>query len=85
MYLPSSHICWRASTRPVSLDFSDAARTKWLGLEIKRYVTTDDNRAQVEFIARYKIGGQSAVRLHEISDFIFDDGRWFYVSGIFPA
>lgn len=76
---------WHASTRPVSLDFSDAAKTKWLGLEIKRYVTTDDNRAQVEFVARYKIGGQSAVRLHEISDFIFDDGRWFYVSGIFPA
>jgi len=75
---------WHASTRPASLDFSDDGKTKWLGLEIKRYNLVDSARAQVEFVARYKIGGQSAVRLHEISDFVFEDGRWFYVSGVFP-
>lgn len=75
---------WHESTRPPSLDFSDIAKTKWLGLEIKRHVIIDDHLAQVEFIARYKTGGQSAVRLHEISDFILEDGKWFYVSGVFP-
>lgn len=76
---------WHASTRPTSLDFSDTAKTKWLGLEIKRHLKIDDRHAQVEFVARYKTGGQSAVRLHEISDFVLEEGRWFYVSGVFPA
>lgn len=76
---------WHESTRPASLDFSDAAKTKWLGLEIRRNSVIDSNHAQVEFIARCKTGGQSAVRLHEISDFVLEYGRWFYVSGIFPA
>lgn len=76
---------WHHSTRPASLDFSDAAQTKWLGLEIKRHIIIDDDHAQVEFIARYKTGGQSAIRLHEISDFVREDGKWFYVSGVFPA
>ena len=76
---------WHVSTRPTSLDFSDTGKTKWLGLEIKRHRVIDTNNAQVEFIARYKIGGLPAVRLHEISDFILEDGRWFYVSGAFPA
>jgi SEC-C motif-containing protein len=75
---------WHAGTRPTSLDFSDAAKTKWLGLEIKHHGTLDANHAQVEFVARYKTGGRSAVRLHEISDFVFEDGKWFYVSGAFP-
>jgi len=75
---------WHASTRPDSLDFSDAGKTKWLGLEIKRHTVIDANHAQVEFVARYKTGGQSAVRLHEVSDFIFEQGRWFYLSGVFP-
>jgi SEC-C motif domain protein len=76
---------WHASTRPALLDFSEAGKTKWLGLEIKRHEHIDENRAQVEFVARYKTGGLPAVRLHEVSDFIFEDGRWFYVSGTFPT
>ena len=76
---------WHPSTRPAALDFSDANKTRWLGLEIKRHTVMDANRAQVEFVARYKIGGLPAVRLHEISDFIFEDGRWLYVSGVFRA
>ena len=75
---------WHASTRPDALDFSEAGKTKWLGLEIKRHSAVDTNHAQVEFIARFKNGGSSAVRLHEVSDFVFEDGRWFYLSGVFP-
>lgn len=76
---------WHIGTRPASLDFSDAAKTKWLGLEIKHHVVIDPTHAQVEFVARYKTGGHSAVRLHEISEFVLEDGRWFYVSGVFPG
>jgi SEC-C motif domain protein len=74
---------WHASTRPASLDFLEADKTKWLGLEIKRHTVIDAKRAQVEFVARYKVGGLPAVRMHEISDFILEEGRWLYVSGVF--
>jgi SEC-C motif-containing protein len=37
----------------------------------------------VEFVARYKIGGR-AHRLHEISRFVREEGRWLYVDGVFP-
>lgn len=75
---------WHPSTRPESLDFSNDVRTQWLGLQIKQHKILGDDKSQVEFIARYKVGGQSAQRLHEISDFVLEDGRWFYVSGVFP-
>ena len=76
---------WHVSTRPARLDFSDATATRWLGLEVKRHEQSDSDHAVVEFVARYKIGGASAVRLHEISRFVREDGRWFYVDGEFPA
>ncbi|NMM26743.1 MAG: hypothetical protein HHJ12_05485 [Glaciimonas sp.] len=36
----------------------------------------------VEFVARYKIGGR-AHRLHEVSRFVREQGRWFYLDGNF--
>jgi SEC-C motif domain protein len=74
---------WHASTRPETLDVSDA--TRWLGLEVKRYQQRDADHATVEFVARYRVGGGSAVRLHELSRFVREGGRWFYVDGEFPA
>jgi len=56
--------------------------TQWLGLEIRQY-RPDGDKATVEFVARYKIGGK-AHRLHEVSRFVRYDGRWFYVDGSFP-
>ncbi len=41
-------------------------------------------RATVEFVARYKVNGR-AHRLHEVSRFVLEDGRWFYLDGSFPA
>ena len=76
---------WHASTRPDMLDFSDAAATRWLGLEVKRHQQRDADHATVEFVARYRVGGGSAVRLHELSRFVREDGRWFYVDGEFPV
>ena len=75
---------WHVNTRPQTIDFFDHEKTKWLGLEIKHHRIIDANNAQVEFVAHYKTGGQPVVRLHEISDFIFEEGRWFYVAGVFP-
>ncbi len=73
---------WHASTRP-SLDLSAENDTRWLGLEIRRHESTGSDSAIVEFIARYKIGGR-AHRLHEVSRFVLEEGRWYYMDGDFP-
>jgi SEC-C motif domain protein len=74
---------WHASTRPESLDLVDslAARTRWLGLSIKHFVVIDADHAEVEFVARYRTGGASAIRLHERSRFVREQGIWFYLDG----
>lgn len=69
---------WHASTRPAALDFETGA--KWLGLTVRRHRPTAEDRAEVEFVARYRVGGR-AVRLHETSRFVREGGRWFYVDG----
>jgi SEC-C motif-containing protein len=69
---------WHSSTRPASLDFDAGA--KWLGLEVRQHQVTGADTAEVEFVARYRVQGQ-AVRLHERSRFVREDGRWFYVDG----
>jgi SEC-C motif domain protein len=76
---------WHASTRPATLDSSDAAATRWLGLDVRRHERHDSGHATVEFVARYRIAGAPAVRLHEVSRFVREDGRWFYVDGEFPS
>ena len=74
---------WHVSTRPVELELA-ADKTKWLGLEVKRYLYESADRATVEFVARYKVGGRAG-RLHEISRFVREDGKWFYVDGEFTG
>ena len=69
---------WHASTRPASVEFEPG--TKWLGLTVKSASETGDT-AQVEFVARYKVGGGSAVRMHELSRFVRENGRWYYMDG----
>jgi SEC-C motif-containing protein len=70
---------WHPSTRPSELDLS-ADDSKWLGLEVKRHAVQDDSHATVEFVARYRIAGRGH-RLHELSRFVREDGRWYYVDG----
>ena len=74
---------WHASTRPPTLDLSADLDTRWLGLEIRRHEATGADTAIVEFVARYKIGGR-AHRLHEVSRFVLENGRWYYLDGEFP-
>ena len=70
---------WHASTRPAELD-ADPPGLKWLGLDVKRATMQDAEHATVEFVARSKLAGR-AHRLHEVSRFVKEGGRWFYVDG----
>ena len=69
---------WHPSHRPASLDFDAAAQ--WLGLEVRGHWVQDADHAEVEFVARHRLGGR-AVRLHERSRFVREGGRWYYVDG----
>lgn len=72
---------WHSSTRPAQLDLQqDHAQGKWLGLTVKNYNIQGD-KAEVEFIARYKPNASPASRLHERSRFVKEQGAWFYVDG----
>ena len=69
---------WHVSRRPAAIDFEPGC--KWLGLEIRRTRSTGPDAAEVEFVARSRIAGR-AQRLHEISRFLREDGRWYYLDG----
>ena len=71
---------WHDSTRPSSLNLAETMDTKWLGLEVKSHQQQDETHATVEFIARYRIAGRGH-RLHELSRFVREEGRWYYVAG----
>jgi SEC-C motif-containing protein len=70
---------WHSSHRPESIPFEP--KQKWLGLRIVEARTTGPDTAEVEFIARFRIGGGSAARLHERSRFVKEGDRWLYVDG----
>jgi len=73
---------WHPAHRPAALDFGPGA--KWLGLEVRGHRVTGADTAEVEFVARHRVGGR-AVRLHERSRFVREpvDGvaRWLYLDG----
>ncbi|TJY59320.1 hypothetical protein E4T66_13045 [Sinimarinibacterium sp. CAU 1509] len=76
LYLLAS---WHPSTRPAMDDLELDPTTKWLGLKIVDRTQTDEDHATVEFVARYRVGGSSAVRMQERSRFVREGGRWFYL------
>lgn len=57
-------------------------RAEWRNLEILRTEAggPEDERGEVEFIARYAIDGVEHAH-HELSEFRRIDGRWFFVNG----
>lgn len=71
---------WHSSTRPERLDLAAEPAPKWLGLEVRRHAPADAAHAEVEFVARYRVGGRGQ-RLRETSRFVREDGAWFYVDG----
>lgn len=72
---------WHPRTRPshASLVLRDPP-PKWLGLDVRRATVAGD-RGEVEFVARYRIGGGPASRMHETSRFVREADRWYYVDG----
>ena len=74
---------WHESTRPTSVDFSDDI--EWHGLTV--VATTGgaglDATGSVEFKARFR-RGDAHLELHELSSFVRENGRWFYVDGVDP-
>jgi SEC-C motif-containing protein len=73
---------WHAQTRPAPLNLGqEQPPPTWLGLRVKRHEAVDADEARVEFIARFRVGGGSAQRLHEISRFRREGGRWYYLDG----
>ncbi|MEO1291574.1 MAG: YchJ family metal-binding protein [Pseudomonadota bacterium] len=76
-YLLATH---HHTTRPASLMFDPDI--EWLGLKILAK-TEDGDTATVEFVARMRSAGKQH-RMHEVSLFQREGGRWFYVDGTFP-
>lgn len=74
--LSSRH--WHPATRPQAIDPATGSVT-WLQLKVIR---ADNNAVSgvVEFVARYKVNGK-AYRLHEVSQFVKENGLWLYVNG----
>ena len=70
---------WHPSSRPAALTPNETG-LRWLGLEVKKHVRQDAEHAQVEFVARSKLGGR-AQRMHEISRFVREAGAWYYLDG----
>jgi len=67
---------WHVSTRPTLIS-QQMGPMKWLGLEIIVY-HQEQHFATVEFITQYKINGRAG-KLHEKSQFVFEDGNWLYL------
>jgi SEC-C motif-containing protein len=70
---------WHPTTRPAALEPNEPG-LRWLGLTVRHHRVLDADHAEVSFVARSKLGGR-AHRLEEVSRFVREDGRWFYVDG----
>ena len=71
---------WHKSTQPQALGLAEEVDTKWIGLVVKRHEQQDADHAIVEFVAKYKVKGR-AHKLHEVSRFVNEEEKWFYVDG----
>ncbi len=74
---------WHPATRPVELGLDDG--TTWQGLTVIRTSggSENDERGIVEFTARCRVK-ETPGSLHEISEFVRQQGRWFYLDGDSP-
>ncbi len=62
-----------------------AQQVQWLNLKILAAppVKMPETKGSVEFMARYLLQNQENI-LHEISEFHFENGRWYYYDGRTP-
>jgi SEC-C motif-containing protein len=68
---------WHPDTRPATLDLGNSP--DWVDLQILSSGSQGD-RGQVHFRALYRIPGGFGY-LEEESDFVSENGRWYYLSG----
>ncbi len=68
---------WHASTRPHDLALAD--NPEWIQLNILA-TGTHGNRGYVHFKAYFKIDSDIGL-MEEHSDFLQENGRWFYLQG----
>lgn len=59
-----------------------AQQVQWLRLEVIKVspLTNSGKLGHVEFIAHFRLQGK-AQRIHEVSEFHLENGRWYYVDG----
>ena len=70
---------WFLSKRPSQVRFDPGA--KWLCLDVRAFKESDSDHATVEFVARQREATGRAIRLHERSRFVRENGRWYYLDG----
>jgi SEC-C motif-containing protein len=70
---------WHPSSSPGALELFPI---KWLGLDVLNAEQSAD-AGVVEFVARFRSADQGgrAQRMHEISRFVLEQGRWLYIDG----
>ena len=73
---------WHSSTRPDIPNPAEDGNVEWIGLKI---LSTNlggpkDTKGFVEFRARCRVKGEAG-GLDEASEFVKEDGRWYYVDG----
>lgn len=72
---------WHRSTRPAELVLDDGVR--WFRLDILSRTRGGmlDTQATVEFEAHY-LSGSGTGSQHEVSRFVREGGKWFYVDAV---
>lgn len=77
---------WHQNTQPATLELDADMPDEWNGLEIVRVEAglTTDKTGVVEFIAYFSANGKPG-QIREISEFLQEDGVWYYVDGEIPA
>lgn len=73
---------WHHSSRPSEESLAMPEDFNWTGLEILHTEAggPDDDNGTVEFKAHYRTS-TTTNSLHEKSNFVREDGQWFYVDG----
>jgi SEC-C motif-containing protein len=71
---------WHSLSCPAQI--GTVLNQRWLGLKILvvDQGRPEDGRGSVEFVATFKVSGKVET-LHEVSEFVREQGRWRYLSG----
>ncbi len=65
----------------VGFDAVDAKRVSWIKLEVLNTTLDTPHKGYVEFVATF-MDNHILKSMHEKSEFIREEGRWYYVDGV---